>query len=52
MAFHTVVQYPKREGSGMTHEEEQFVGTMMPLLDEKQRRLFLARTPGALVMVA
>lgn len=41
MAFHTVVQYPKREGSGMTHEEEQFVGTMMPILDEKQRRLFL-----------
>ena len=25
----------------MTHEEEQFVGTMMPILDERQRRLFL-----------
>ncbi len=25
----------------MTHVEEQFVGTMLPILDEKQRRLFL-----------
>ena len=25
----------------MTHIEEQFVGTMLPILDEKQRRIFL-----------